>query len=140
MLREILLVTWGTLLQIIYKNLENPLEARIVRDNTDIWIHSLPIDFDQAEAEKQYGFLLYLIDNYFDYLAGPGMKDLSHLVNLMLSFYRSPNSTEALNSQIEKIFIKISKIEAVKDKLSEIHENLGQEDKNKMEMCVSKAI
>lgn len=97
-------MTWGTILQIIYKNLENPLEARIVRDNTDIWIHSLPIEFEKSEAHKQYGFLLFLIKNYFDYLAGPGMKDLSHLVKLMVNFYRSMNSTDELNKEIEEIF------------------------------------
>jgi hypothetical protein len=111
-----------------------------VTDNTDIWIHSLPIDFDENEAPKQYKFLLYLIDNYFDYLAGPGMKDLAHLVNLMIQFYRSPNSNDELNSEIEKIFVKISKIEAVKDKLSEIHETLNEEDRNKMEQCVSNTL
>jgi uncharacterized protein YheU (UPF0270 family) len=134
------MVTWGTLLQIVYRNLENPLEAKIVRDNTDIWIYSLPIDFDAEEAKRQYGFLLYLIKNFFDYLAGPGMKDLGHLMTLIVQFYKSPKSSDQLDQEIESIFESISKVEAVKIKLSEIHNTLNAQDKIKMEKCLSKAL
>lgn len=46
LLREILLITWGDLLQILFRNLENPFEARIIRENTEIWILSLPLEFE----------------------------------------------------------------------------------------------
>ena len=116
------------------------MEEKLVRDNTEIWIHSLPVDFDKREAPVQYRFMVKLIDDYFEILAGEELKELKHLIGLLVYVYRSDVSNDKIDEAVEKVFEKLSNIPTLKKPLSDIHAEMPPEDQKKMEMCVAKGL
>jgi hypothetical protein len=134
------LITWGDLLQILFKNLENPMEARIIRENTEIWILSLPLEFQHQQGIRQYTFMLQLIDKYFEQLAGDKMQDINHLIELMFFVYQSNYSTIETNSKVEKLFNKLYSVDLIKHKIQVMHERLSPDLKKKLEACLKKCL
>lgn len=137
MLREILLLTWGNVLQVLFKHLDSPMEVSIVRENTEIWLHSMPEEFEEEEGKKQYSFMIWLLENYFSSFLSESQAGIMKFLKVAIEIYRSKYSSDELNTRIEQLIIKISNNPSSKSIIKQLHESLPLQDRKKLEMCVS---
>jgi len=113
------------------------MEVSIVRENTEIWLHSMPEEFEEEEGKKQYSFMIWLLENYFSSFLSESQAGIMKFLKVAIEIYRSKYSSDELNTRIEQLIIKISNNPSSKSIIKQLHESLPLQDRKKLEMCVS---
>jgi hypothetical protein len=110
MIREILLTCWGRVLKICFNAGPNSTNEEKLRDNTMIWIYSLPIMYDKKHSVQQHAFLCHLVEQYPDtFFSERSVSDSAVVLQRLVSIYNSDYSDEELNQRILTILSHLKK-------------------------------
>jgi hypothetical protein len=137
LLREVLLVVWGRVLQVLYKHYDKPEEEVFIKDHTMIWVRSLPIKYDQKESSKQHKFYCELLQSYPKLLWSTTPSENSTLLQPLVAVYRTAYSDKETDQEIIELFKGVKQSGQLLPILSQLENTLPTEDKDRLKAILS---
>ena len=84
--------------------------------------------------------MIWLLENHLFELAGQNEQDMVKFLQIVVAIYRSKYADDEVNKRIEVLINEASKEDGMQKIMKAMHEEMGDEDKKKLEMCVASGI